>query len=68
MQLLLTLSSLAPSSVVGAFSEVGPYPASYAVFSSAFKQPPIPDLATDLHGHFIQHKWYDISRFLPLWL
>ncbi|KAK5093303.1 hypothetical protein LTR70_005019 [Exophiala xenobiotica] len=57
MQLLLIISSFALSSVMGGFSDVGPYPASYAVFSSAFKQPPIPDVTTEFRGHFIQHKW-----------
>ncbi|MCJ1472122.1 hypothetical protein MMC13_000769 [Lambiella insularis] len=52
-----TCSFGALNQVMGAISDAGPYPASYALFSSTFTQPAIPDVVTDFHGHFIQHKW-----------
>jgi hypothetical protein len=38
-------------------SSTGPFPASYATFSSAFAEPDIPDVAVELRGNWIQHKW-----------
>lgn len=57
MQAFLAMSSLIFHGTTGSFSDVGPYPASYGLFSPAFEQPPIPSVATDFKGYFIQHKW-----------
>lgn len=58
LQLLLSLSSFAPyPAAMANFSSTGPFPSSYAIFSSSFAQPAIPDVAVELRGHWIQHKW-----------
>lgn len=57
MQVSLIMSSLSSHAVMGAFSDTGPFPATYAMFSSDFKQPPIPSVKAEFRGHFIQHKW-----------
>ena len=57
MQVILAMSSLASKGAAGLIDDVGPYPASYGLFSSTFEQPPIPSVVTDFRGYFIQHKW-----------
>jgi hypothetical protein len=58
LQLLLPVSSFALYPIaMTAFSSTGPFPSSYATFSSSFAEPAIPDVAVELRGNWIQHKW-----------
>lgn len=58
VQLLLPILSITPHlTVMAAFSATGPFPLSYATFSSSFAEPDIPDVAVELRGNWIQHKW-----------
>lgn len=58
MKVLTALSMAGSLKGIGAtLSETGPFPATYAAFSSAFVQPAIPTVVVDFRGHFIQHKW-----------
>jgi hypothetical protein len=42
---------------MAALSSTGPFPSSYATFSSSFAEPAVPDVAVELRGNWIQHKW-----------
>lgn len=58
LQLLLPISSFALyPAAMATFSSTGPFPSSYAAFSSSFTEPAIPDIALELRGNWIQHKW-----------
>jgi hypothetical protein len=58
LQLLLPISSftLHPTAMA-TFSSNNPYPPSYATVSSSFAEPAIPDVAVELRGNWMQHKW-----------
>lgn len=59
MQTFLALSVMGQlSGSFAGFADTGPYPASYAVFSPDFHEPPVPEVVTDFKSHFIQHKWF----------
>ncbi|KAJ9608254.1 hypothetical protein H2200_007242 [Cladophialophora chaetospira] len=44
-------------SIYASFANQGPYPPSYAAFTSTFKEPAIPQVVTNFKSHLIQHKW-----------
>lgn len=58
LQFLLPISSFAlHPTAMATFSSPSPYPSSYAIFSSSFVEPAIPEVAIELRGNWIQHKW-----------